>query len=156
MIRELTPNDRDALQTILTAAAVFTPAEIEIALEVFADGVAGSLDGPCPHFGLIENNALVGYICVGQTPLTDSTWHLYWIAVHPAHQNKGHARYLLTHAENFIRSRNAHLLVIETSGRPDYAPARRFYQSNGYHQVGQIPNFYRPNDDCVLFCKPLP
>jgi ribosomal protein S18 acetylase RimI-like enzyme len=162
-IRELFPDDRPRIQEMLTASAVFTPAEVQIALNVFDDGVRSSASPPPPaidlspycHFGLIDANQLVAYAAVGETPCTESTWHLYWICVHPHAHRRGHARRLLTHAESFIRSHRGTLLVIETSSRPHYAPARSLYQSLGYTQVGQISNFYRSDDDCLLYAKPF-
>ena len=164
-IRELTPADRPRIEQILTASAVFTPAEVHIALNVFDDGVRPlptpsttptTTDlSPYCHFGLISDNQLVAYAAVGETPCTDSTWHLYWICVHPTAHRRGHAARLLAHAESFIRSHRGSLLVIETSSRPDYSPARSLYHSRGYSQVGDIPHFYRQNDHCLIFAKPL-
>ena len=57
--------------------------------------------------------------------------------------------------EGYVALACGTLLVIETSSRPSYVPARSLYQSLGYTQVGQIPNFYRLDDDCLLYAKPL-
>ena len=59
------------------------------------------------------------------------------------------------HAEGFIRSLGGERLVLETSSRADYERTRRFYRHGGYEQVGFIRDFYRPGDDCVMFCKVL-
>jgi ribosomal protein S18 acetylase RimI-like enzyme len=96
-----------------------------------------------------------GYVCLGRTPLTVSTWHLYWICVHPAAQGRGVGRALQSHAEGFVRAEGGERLVLETSGRTDYGRARGFYRRAGYQEVGRIKDFYRRGDDCVLFCKPL-
>jgi SET domain-containing protein len=45
--------------------------------------------------------------------------------------------------------------VLETSGRADYARARRFYERAGYRTVGRITDFYKPGDDCVFYCESL-
>jgi ribosomal protein S18 acetylase RimI-like enzyme len=47
----------------------------------------------------------------------------------------------------------ARLIIIETAGRPDYAPTRAFYQARGYEPVSRIPDFYAPGDDQVVFVK---
>jgi ribosomal protein S18 acetylase RimI-like enzyme len=46
-------------------------------------------------------------------------------------------------------------LVLETSGRPDYERSRRFYERAGFTVQGRIPDFYKPGDDCLIYCKIL-
>ncbi len=155
MVRELRAGDRDAVYEALVACGAFTEEEVRVALEVLDAGLAGGLTGDYPHFAAEVEGRVRGYVCVGKTPLTASTWHLYWLCVHPAVRGTGVGRALQAHAEAFIRSRGGERLVLETSGRPDYARARRFYQQAGYAEVGRIPDFYKPGDDCVVFCKLL-
>lgn len=155
MIRELTVQDREAVRSMLAACGTFSEDELRVGLEVFDDGVAGGLKGPYPHFALIQDDELCGYVCVGSTPLTQATWHLYWICVHPQVQRQGCGRALLAHAEEFVRIRGGANLVIDTGGRPDYAGQRRFYEKHGYVAVGRIPDFYRAGDDCVIYWKRL-
>ena len=95
----------------------------------------------------------VGYVCVGRTPLTQSTWHLYWICVHPAAQGRGVGRCLQSAAEAFVIARGGERLLLETSSTPVYATARAFYERAGYAVVGRVTDFYRPGDDCVMYCK---
>nr|MBA3585770.1 hypothetical protein [Gemmatimonadota bacterium] len=49
----------------------------------------------------------------------------------------------------------ARLVVVETAGRPDYAPTRAFYQARGYQRAAVIPDFYAPGDDQVIYTKHL-
>ena len=49
----------------------------------------------------------------------------------------------------------ARLVVVETAGRPEYAPTRAFYQSRGYRVASRIPDFYAPGDDQVIYVKAL-
>jgi ribosomal protein S18 acetylase RimI-like enzyme len=97
-----------------------------------------------------------GYVCVGKTPLTVSTWHLYWICVDPEVQGRGAGRALQSYAESFIRARGGERLVLETSGQVNYERTRRFYVRAGYSEVSRIRDFYKPGDDCIVFCKDLP
>jgi ribosomal protein S18 acetylase RimI-like enzyme len=53
------------------------------------------------------------------------------------------------------RERGARRVVVETSGRPDYARARRFYEASGYREVGRIADFYADGDSCVFYSKEL-
>jgi len=47
-------------------------------------------------------------------------------------------------------------MVVETSGRSDYAPAHKFYAALGYQLVGRIPDYFQDGDDGLIFCKTLP
>lgn len=125
-----------------------------MALEVFDSGIVSGFD-EYPHFGADVGGRLAGYVCVGRTPLTKTTWHLYWICVHPDSRRAGLGRALAAHAENFARDRGGRRLVLETSGRADYTPSRRFYEAFGFEPRGRIPDFYREGDDCLIYCKTI-
>jgi ribosomal protein S18 acetylase RimI-like enzyme len=154
-IRELHPSDRETIREMLRACGAFTDEEVRVAMGLLEDGMDSGLDGDYPLFAAELNGKVRGYVCVGKTPLTRGTWHEYWICVHPAAQRHGIGQSLQAHAENFVRSRGGERLVLETSGRPAYARTRRFYRKSGYRVVGRISDFYRPGDDCVVFCKVL-
>lgn len=155
LIRELQSQDCNAVREALIACGAFTDEEVQVALEVLEAGLVGGLSGEYPHFVAEVEQHGCGYVCVGKTPLTTSTWHLYWICVHPAVQGRGVGQELLSHVEAFVRARNGERLIVETSGQPSYARTRRFYYQAGYVEVGRIPDFYKPEDDCVLYCKTL-
>ncbi len=151
LIRPVESRDRTAVREILIGCGVFSNEEVSVALELMNEGLAGSY----PLFAAEMDGILRGYICIGKIPLTRGTWHLYWIAVHPACQAIGIGRALQAHAEDFIRSLGGERLALETSSRADYERTRRFYRRAGYTQVGCICDFYQPGDDCIMFCKVL-
>ena len=155
IVREMLAGDREAAHEALRACGAFTAEEIEVALEVLDEGVRGGLEGDYPLFAAEEDGRVLGYVCVGRTPLTLNTWHVYWICVHPAAQGSGLGRALLARAEEFIRERGGERLALETSGRAGYERTLRFYLRAGYAEVGRIKDYYKPGDDCVFFCKPL-
>jgi ribosomal protein S18 acetylase RimI-like enzyme len=96
----------------------------------------------------------MGWICWGATPCTVGTWDLYWLAVDPAAQGHGVGTALVEAMESRLRGR-ARLISVDTSGRDDYAPTRRFYLARGYRAVAVVPDFYAPGDDQVIFTKVL-
>jgi len=155
VIRPLEKRDGAAVREILVACGVFDDEERRVAIELIAEGVASGLAGHYPVFAAERDGAVRGYVCIGRVPLTQGTWHLYWIAVHPADQARGIGRALQTYAESFVRSLGGKRLVLETSSRTDYERARSFYRRAGYAQVGCVRDFYRPGDDCIVFCKVL-
>ena len=95
-------------------------------------------------------------MCVGRTPLTHSTWHLYWICVRPEAQGRGVGRALQAHAEAFVRSRGGERIVLETSATAALRAGARLLRGGGLRDRGRIPDFYRPGDDCLVYCRAWP
>jgi ribosomal protein S18 acetylase RimI-like enzyme len=155
IVREMMPEDRDAVQGLLIDSEAFSQEEVRVALQLVDEGLAGGCEGDYPLLVAELEGCVCGYVCIGRTPLTRSTWHLYWICVHPRAQRCGIGRALQTRVEEFIRGRGGERIVVETSGRPDYERSRRFYERAGYRVAGRIPGYYKPGDDCVFHYKVL-
>lgn len=137
----------------LRACGVFSDEELAVARDVIDAGLATGLDGDYPLFVAEVAGRVRGYVCVGRTPLTRGTWHLYWICVHPASQGLGVGQRLQDEAERFVRARGGERILLETSSTAGYAAARAFYERAGYTVVGRVADFYKPGDDCVMYCK---
>jgi ribosomal protein S18 acetylase RimI-like enzyme len=155
-IRPAAAQDRDRIREILVATARFTRQEIGWAMEL----VDLVLDHPERReysvYVLDDPDGVVqGYVCFAPTPLTDGVYDLYWIAVDPKHQGQGFGQLLLKFVENEVRHEAGRMLLIETSSKRSYAPTIRFYQQAGYHEISRIKDFYRIEDDKVVFCKHL-
>jgi GNAT superfamily N-acetyltransferase len=151
-LRTLTAADRGRIEEISRAVGLFQADEISVALEVFDAEVAGSPDYIA--LGAEHDGRLAGWICWGPTPCTLGTFDLYWMAVDPALHGAGVGTALL-HAMEARLAGIARLVVVETAGRPDYAPTRGFYEARGYRAVSRIPDFYAPGDDQVVYVKSL-
>ncbi len=155
-LRDLTSTDTDRILALTRATGVFRDEEMEIAAEVFGDAVSAA-GGPRPYYalGAEVDGRLVGWICWGQTPCTDGTWDLYWLAVDPTAHGLGVGTALVEGMEHRLTG-TARLISVDTSGRPDYEPTRAFYAARGYQSVARVPDFYAPGDDQVIFTKALP
>jgi D-alanine-D-alanine ligase len=160
-LRDLTTTDQDRVLEITRATSVFREEELGIAAEVCRDAVAspglpGAAGEERPYYalGAEVDGELAGWICWGRTPCTEGTWDLYWLAVHPAAHGGGIGTALVEEMERRLRG-TASLITIDTSGRPDYAPTRGFYEARGYQPVARVPDFYAPGDDQVIFTKRL-
>ena len=153
IVRDIVATDRGAVERMLMESGAFSPEERAVALELFDESLQGRPAGDYPHFVAEMDNEPAGYICLGRTPLTKSTWHLYWICVRPAMQRRGIGKKLHDFAEHFIRERSGQRIVLETSGRPDYAGSRQFYLTIGYRPAGEIRDYYGPGDSCLYYCK---
>ena len=46
-------------------------------------------------------------------------------------------------------------IYIDTSGRPQYAPTRAFYERIGFRCDAVLADFYAPGDDRVIYVKCL-
>jgi ribosomal protein S18 acetylase RimI-like enzyme len=150
-IRPMVRDDRPAIADMLTSAEAFTDQEVRVALEVIDAG----FDGEYVLLVVEIDGAARAYACLGQAGLTESSWYLYWICVHRDFQRAGIGRRLQLYVEDYVRAAGGDRIVLETSGRPDYERTRRFYVSAAYREVGRIPDFYKPGDDCVVLCKLL-
>lgn len=145
--------DKPAIMRILAAALEFTPAEVAVAEEVldcYLNDPSGS--GYDLLVAEIASN-IVGYVCYGATPLTASTWDIYWMATAPGMKGRGIGKFLLVAAEAEIKSAGGRLILIETSSQPNYESTRKFYQSQGYEIVSRIVDFYAVGDDKLTFQK---
>jgi len=153
-IRPAAQSDRERVREILIATARFTRQEVGWAMELVDLALAGREDYLA--YVLDEpDGAVQGYALYGPTPMTDGVYDLYWIAVDPKQQGRGFGQLLLKFVENEVRRRAGRMLLIETSSKRSYAPTIRFYQRAGYHEISRIKDFYRIEDDKVVFSKDL-
>lgn len=147
--------DWPVLQDIIRSSGCFTAEEQKIAQEMVDDCLAPATVPREYEVAVAEDEAgqAAGYICYGPTPLTEGTMDLYWIAVHPARRKRGIGAALLRWMDKTALEQKARLVVIETSSTEAYASARRLYARMGYREAARIPDFYRPGDALVVYCK---
>jgi len=154
--RDVRIADAEAVRRLVTATNFFHAAEIEIAVELVEETLANPQTGDY-HFLFADDGGVgvVGYSCFGPIPLTLGSWDLYWIAVDPACQGTGLGRRLLRESEDLARTAGAEQFFVDTSGRPQYAPTRGFYERCGYHAVAVLDDFYAPGDAKAVYCRRL-
>jgi ribosomal protein S18 acetylase RimI-like enzyme len=158
-IRPLVAADRSGVFRILENAGNFTPAEVGIALELIDEWLELG-----EHSGYLtyvleardpEKSEVLGYVCFGPTPLTESTFDVYWIAVDKSKHRGGVGKRLLKFSEEEVVRRGGKMLLIETSSQETYGGTIQFYERTGYELVGKIPEYYKPGDDKLIFAKQL-
>jgi ribosomal protein S18 acetylase RimI-like enzyme len=154
MVRPLRAEDRREVRRILEENDMFTPAEIDCALEQ-VDIFVNQPQQRDYCLMVIENEQgeVAGFISFGPTPLTEGTYDLYWIAVAPRDQGKGYGQILIRWFEDKVRKEGGRLILIETSSQPKYEATRNFYRKMGYKEVARIIDFYRPGDDRIIYAK---
>ncbi len=154
MIRTMTAADKAPVMDLIRATGFFRPDEVAVAEELIDIylGQPGQRD-----YGIVvsldDGGRVAGYMTFGPTPLTVGTYDLYWMAVDPKAQGRGHGRALVEWLEATVKDAGGRLIIIETSSVPKYEPTRRFYLGLGYPEVARIPDFYQPGDDRVIYRK---
>jgi GNAT superfamily N-acetyltransferase len=152
---EVRPDDRETVRRLVESTGVFSPVEIEVAVELVDDRLKL---GPRSEYQFLfadQGGQTVGYTCYGPIPLTAASFDLYWIAVDKAMHGRKVGRMLLERTEELVRELGGRQLYIETSNRHHYAPTRGFYLRCGYTQAALLKDFYALGDDKVIYEKVL-
>ena len=102
-----------------------------------------------------RGSKLAGYTCFGPVPMTESSFDLYWIAVHPDFQGKGLGRMLLAETEKRIRKAGGRRLYVETSLRAQYETTRTFYEKAGFRLESVLEDFYAQGDGKAIYSRKL-
>jgi ribosomal protein S18 acetylase RimI-like enzyme len=144
---------RGRVEAVAQATGLFRPSEVETALQVLDEALAGEDD--YRFLGAFDGETLVGFVCWGPTPGTVGTYDLYWLVVDPAQHGQGIGTQLLSEVERRLRTDDGRLIVTETSSRADYGATRGFYERRGYTRAATIPGYYAPGDDLVIYSKDL-
>jgi ribosomal protein S18 acetylase RimI-like enzyme len=154
------PDDAAAVREITAASGFFSPAEVEVAVDLVGERLAaGAASGYEFVFAEAADErgdpVVLAYACFGPIPLTASSWDLYWIAVRPQRRRAGLGRAVLREAERTVAAAGGSRIYVDTSSRPQYEPTRAFYRAAGYTEAARLPDFYAPGDGKVVFSKVL-
>ena len=154
-IRSMLADDKPSVMHILKTTSEFKPVEVVVAGELIDSYLKQGKVSGYNLFVAEDNGAILGYICFGDTPLTEGTWDVYWIAVLKQQQGKGIGRALMSAAETEIQDNKGRLILIETSSTIEYEKTRQFYISIGYTVICRVRDFYTPGDDKIVLEKRL-
>ena len=155
VIRAVRPKDRGAAIEVARASGLFGPeelADVEATLEGF---LTGSVEGDRWLASDAAEGVVAAIAYYAPERMTDGTWNLYLLAVHPDHQGQHLGSALVRHVEQDLREIGARVLLIETSGVADFARQRAFYAGLGYAEEARIREFYGAGDDKVVYWKQL-
>ncbi|MBA4186535.1 MAG: N-acetyltransferase [Planctomycetaceae bacterium] len=155
MIRPVTDADTDALVELTAGTGFFKPLELDALREVLDDYHSTNHEQGHRAFAWEEGGRVLGYVYHAPTPMTDRSWHLYWIAVDASQQGRGLGGKLLAFVEQDIRELDGRLLIVETSTTEHYEPTRKFYLKYGYTAAASVPDFYADGDGMAIFTKHL-
>ena len=156
MMKPVTHHDRGKILGILRQTGVFTRKEIAVAMEIVDQVLAKRDGGDYQVFSYYDSSGqLVGYICFGPIPMTDSGYDLYWIAVDNCVRGRGVAAELVAFMEKQVARQGGGKIYVDTASTPLYAAARAFYEKQGYALLCTLNDFYREGDHKVTFAKSI-
>ena len=124
---------------------------------MLAPMVASYLDGTEHDLWLTAEvgGHAIGFAYSEPERMTDRTWNLLALAVHPSHQNKGTGAALIDATRTALRQKNVRMLLIETADIPEFAGQRAFYERMNLSQVAHIPDYYEAGTGKVTFAQIL-
>lgn len=154
MIRPITPGDTSALIVLAQASRLFEPNQVDELSQMLTQHFDGN--GNSRDFWIVDDdNGLVGVAYVAPERMTEGTWNLYLIAVHPDRQRQGRGKTLLKHVEQMLATRGERILLVETSGTEDFEYVRTFYRKSGYTEEARVRDFYTAGVDKIIYLKSL-
>lgn len=148
-------SDIESIRAITEGTGFFRPDEVDVAVELVQERlVKGESSGY--HYWFAEvGGELAGYVCYGPTPCTIGSFDLYWIVVGSAFQGRGLGTRLMNRCELSAVKMGCGRMYVETSGKEQYQPTRRFYEKAGYFQAAVLSDFYDIGDAKIIFQKNL-
>ena len=146
----------DAVERLVRLTGVFNEGEVAIARELIEENLAKGSEASGYYFLFADSaQGVDGYTCFGPIAGTAGRWELYWIAVDPHAHRSGLGARLQAASEDAVRALGGVMMIAETSTRPDYGPARRFYLAQGYRLLAEIPDWHDDGDGLAIFGKRL-
>jgi ribosomal protein S18 acetylase RimI-like enzyme len=138
------------LKAVIDATGLF-PADM---LEGMAAGYFGG-DAPDDRWLTADEGGPAAVAYCAPERMTQGTWNLLLVAVHPARQGRGLGAALVRHVEHALGADGGRVLLVETSGLPEFERTRAFYRRLGYAEEARIREFYRAGEDKIVFRKAL-
>lgn len=153
---EVIPADREKIRIIVESnRPFFLPVEVQVALDLLEDRLAKKTASEYQFILLDVSGHTVGFSCYGAVACSLTSYELYWIAVHQSHRHWGYGQRLLKAVEERIARLGGTRIYIDTSGRREYEPTRKFYRDCHYRLEAVLKDFYGTGDDKYIYKKVL-
>jgi GNAT superfamily N-acetyltransferase len=151
LVREARPSDIVAMKSIVDSTELFPSEMLDDMTAPFFNG------NQAEEIWLIveQSGQQVGLAYCASERMTQGTKNLLLIAVHKEAQGKRYGTALLAQLEKNLKDQACRVLIVETSGLPEYAATRRFYLKHGYTEEARIRDFYKLGEDKIVFWKNL-
>ena len=152
MIRDTISDDIDGLITLAKATGLFEEEQLDELTATIEQCCQGETNEICVTDFEAEP---VGVAYLAPERMTDGTWNLYLLAVHPKYQRQGRGAALIDYVEKRLIQDKVRLLLVETAGTDDFEYVREFYRQNGFQQEATVRDFYIAGVDKIIFRKDL-
>jgi GNAT superfamily N-acetyltransferase len=152
MIRETIPSDKRALLQIVQDSGQFDAdglAHVEATLDAHFAEESGAL------WLTADDGEPVGVAYCNPEPVTSGTWNLLMLWTRKDREGKGFGAALVAENERRLRALGARLLIVETSGLPEFEAARAFYTKCGFSHEATIKDFFATGDHKLVYTKAL-
>nr|WP_240896048.1 GNAT family N-acetyltransferase [Kineococcus siccus] len=151
-MRTVTPADTPQVVDLVVAAGMFSREEAGFLHEaLLPDGDGGT----CLVEDADDGAGLASVLFYRPEEGSERAFDLTMIAVRPDLQGGGRGAALVRHLEQDLRERGQRLVVVRTSGTPQYDRSRAFYRGLGYAEHTRVPDYWTDGDDLVLFTRRL-
>jgi ribosomal protein S18 acetylase RimI-like enzyme len=150
-IRAITRHDLEDLKAVIESSGLFPPELLEGMLSGF---FADPENQEIWLTKIIDEKPVAIAYCAPER-MTTGTSNLYLIAVHKTHQGKGIGSELMNYLETLLKSKGFRILLVETSGLPEFELTRQFYLNCKFTKEAIVRDFYNEGEDKVVFWKKL-
>lgn len=152
LIRPTTSSDAEPLLAMLQASGQFDEDGVQYVNETLSAYFSGEADA---LWFSAEHEGLAGVAYCAPEVMANNVWNLLMLWVSPSHQRQGAGQALLNHIEKALHSKDARLLLVETSSLDDFSGARAFYQKQGFVNEATIRDYYDAGEAKLIFTKAI-
>ena len=148
-IRPTSKQDLNGLKEVLDSSELFPS-------EYLDDMIADYFDNPNSEdiwFTAIMDGDVVGLGYCAPEKFTEGTYNLYAIGLRKEYQGKGIGKRMMHYIEDRLQQAGHRILIVETSGTPQFELTRKFYLQCNYNKEAVIRDFWSEGDDKVIFWK---
>ena len=150
-IRAIKQEDLEELKTVIETNELFPSALLEGMMSDYFNNP----DSQEIWLTKLINEKPIAVVYCAPERMTVGTYNLYLIAVHKDLQGKGVGGELMQYIESLLKSEGNRVLLVETSGLPEFELTRKFYDNCSYTREAIIRDFYDEGEAKVVFWKKL-
>ena len=150
-IRQITKSDLDSLKAVIDSNELFPSDLIDSMTSDFFTNKKTQDIWLTKDF---EGKPVAVVYCAPER-MTSGTYNLYLIAIHKDYQGQGIGSELMLYVENLLKKNSNRILIVETSGLPEFELTRKFYDKLDYKRGATIREFYKDGEDKIVFWKKL-
>ena len=150
-IRKITKNDLQKLKEVIDSNELF-PSDL---LDEMSNDFLTNESSLDVWLTAELNDNPIAVMYFSPERMTEGTYNLYLIAVQKEFQRKGFGKKIMNFIEQYLKELNGRILIVETSGLPEFELTRKFYDKCNYTRAAVIKEFYQEGEDKVVFWKKL-